>query len=94
MQYVEVRLSNGYPACNDSVFWAFPDDAPEEYIRDCAIDELSQHMESYEMYAEGSGGFYGDWEDEEAREMYYENGEYTLNYITKEEWEDNGGITM
>ena len=88
MKYVRFSGGNGYCGCDYEEYVMFDDDCPEDEIENYSIELAYQNAESFE-YVET--GWNSDFEDENDREMYYEN---ALNYCgwdycSEEEFNEN-----
>ena len=88
MKYVRFSGGNGYCGCDYEEYVMFDDDCPEDEIENYSIELAYQHAESFE-YVESSWD--SDFEDENDREMYYENAlSYCgWDYCSEEEFNEN-----
>ncbi len=88
MKYVRFSGGNGYCGCDYEEYVMFDDDCPEDEIENYSIELAYQNAESFE-YVET--GWDSDFEDENDREMYYENAlSYCgWDYCSEEEFNEN-----
>ena len=88
MKYVRFSGGNGYCGCDYEEYVMFDDDCPEDEIENYSIELAYQNAESFE-YVET--GWDSDFEDENDREMYYENAlSYCgWDYCSEKEFNEN-----
>lgn len=88
MKYVKFFISNGYCGCDYEEVQCFEDDITDEDIGAICDDLAYANAEDYEYIA--CGGWDAEWEDEDDKEMYYEDA-YSYSswsYITEEEYNE------
>ena len=88
MKYVRFSGGNGYCGCDYEEYVMFDDDCPEDEIENYSIELAYQNAESFEHV---ETGWDSDFEDENDREMYYENAlSYCgWDYCSEEEFNEN-----
>lgn len=86
MKYVRFSISNGYSGCDYEEAECFDDDITDEELDTICGDLAYGNAEEYEYQARG--GWDAEWEDEDDRELYYEDAcaYSSWSYITEEEY--------
>ena len=86
MKYVKFFISNGYSGCDYEEVERFDDDITDEELNTICGDLAYGNAEEYEYQARG--GWDAEWEDEDDRELYYEDAcaYSSWSYITEEEY--------
>ncbi len=91
MRYIKYILDVGYAGCNEEDVMALPDDISDVAIEANLYEALQDYAQSMEHVAEGYDWEEG-WENEEDKEYYYENCNYSWEEITEEEYNEFLGI--
>ena len=89
MKYVKFHGETGYCGCDFDEYEKYDDNVTEEFLNEVLDDMVHENGESFEYCATGWGN---SWESEEEEDEYYENCSGSWEFITKEEYEEMGGV--
>lgn len=86
MRYFRFMYDNGVHTGAEDEYVEFDDNVTEEELNDYGAEALNDYAETYDYLVLG---WDRDEEDEDERDAYYENCDFSYQEVTKEEYMEN-----
>lgn len=86
MRYFKFMYDNGVITGAENEYVEFDDNVTEAELNDYGAEALYDYADSYEYLATGYGN---NFEDEDERDAYYENCDFSYKEVTEEEYMEN-----